>query len=274
MLDFGLARIEPVHGEAIDARATAAGALVGTPAYMSPEQLHGQPADARSDVFAYGVVLYEYASGMHPFDASTALARAARVLESHADPLAARCPHVPSAVAAVVDRCLQKTPADRFSSAADIAQALTHPTHSIVDPLRPVRFQNMWRVHQAATMALYVVAGAIAWWMKETVRTPLPLWIFVAIGLAATVAGVVRGHLLFTWRMNRPRLLHEWRRVRPAVVAIDLLIAFALAIDGASIVTARPLWGMLTIAFSAALALATTLMEPATTDAAFGHGAR
>src|SRR4029077_5266969 len=75
VLDFGLARMEQAHADPSaslgpgtnKARATVAGALVGTPAYMSPEQLNGQPADTRSDVFAYGVVVYEYASGAHPF---------------------------------------------------------------------------------------------------------------------------------------------------------------------------------------------------------------
>src|SRR5258708_32077258 len=99
VLDFGLARMEAVLADANAARATVAGALVGTPAYMSPEQLNGQPADARSDVFAYGVVLYEYASGMHPFHASTPLGLAARVLESEADPIATRCRHMPAGVA-------------------------------------------------------------------------------------------------------------------------------------------------------------------------------
>jgi hypothetical protein len=69
--------------------------------------------------------------------------------------------------------------------------------------------------------------------------------------------------------MNRARLTHEWQRVRPAVVAIDLLMAAGLAADGVSFVGVRPLWGMLTIAFAAGLALSTTLLEPATTAAAF-----
>jgi hypothetical protein len=124
-------------------------------------------------------------------------------------------------------------------------------------------------MHQAASMALYVVAATAAWWIKEQFKSPLSVWTFVAIGIAATVAGVSRAHLLFTWRMNRPRLIHEWQRVRPAVVTIDLLIAVGLAVDGISFAGVRPLWGMLTTAFAAGLALATTLLEPATTAAAF-----
>jgi hypothetical protein len=265
----------PLATSSPGALATLPGLLVGTPAYMSPEQLNGQPADARADVFAYGVVLYEYACGAHPFEASTPLALAARVLESSARPVAETCRHIPPVVAAVVDRCLRKSPAERFASAGDIVQALAQLQAAMPATPPPQRFQTMWRVHQAVTMLLYTIAGTAAWWIKEVFKGPLGppgtllLWTFVAIGLGGAIAGVSRGHLLFTWRMNRPRLTHEWRRVRPAVVVIDLLMALGLAADGISIAAIRPLWGMLTIAFAAGLALSTTLMEPATTAAAF-----
>jgi serine/threonine protein kinase len=272
VLDFGLARssqaMTPLSSSPAGALATLPGLLVGTPAYMSPEQLNGQPADARADVFAFGVVLYEYACGVHPFEASTPLGLAARVLESNARPVAEGCRHIPPNVATVVDRCLQKSPAERFASAGEIVQVLASSPVA-PEPARPQRFQTMWRVHQAASMALYVVAATIAWEIKEQFKSPLSLWIFVAIGIAATVTGVSRAHLLFTWRMNRSRLTHEWQRVRPAVVMIDLLIAVGLAVDGISFAAVRPLWGMLTIAFAAGLALSTTLLEPATTAAAF-----
>jgi serine/threonine protein kinase len=274
VLDFGLARtshaLTPLSSSPAGALATLPGLLVGTPAYMSPEQLNGQPADPRADVFAFGVVLYEYACGVHPFEASTPLGLAARVLESDARPVADGCRHIPPNVAAVVDRCLRKSPAERFATAGEIVQALAPGNVTPgLEPARPDRFQTMWRVHQAASMGLYVVASAIAWEIKEQFRSPLSLWTFVAIGIAATIAGVSRGHLLFTSRMNRARLTHEWQRVRPAVVTIDLLMAAGLAVDGISFVGVRPLWGMLTIAFAASLALSTTLMEPATTAAAF-----
>jgi serine/threonine protein kinase len=272
VLDFGLARsshaVMPLSSSPAGALATLPGILVGTPAYMSPEQLNGQPADPRADVFAFGVVLYEYACGVHPFEASTPLGLAARVLESDARPVADSCRHIPPHVAAVVDRCLRKSPAERFATAGEIAQALVS-VNSIAEPAPPGRFQTMWRVHQASSMALYVAASTIAWWIKEQFKSPLSLWTFVAIGIAATIAGVSRGHLLFTWRMNRARLTHEWQRVRPAVVVIDLLMAAGLAVDGISFAGVRPLWGMLTIAFATGLALSTTLMEPATTAAAF-----
>ena len=90
---------------------TQPGMLIGTPAYMAPEQINGLPVDARADVFAFGVLLYEYACGVHPFAASTALATVARVLESDARPLASRA-DVPSRLADV-DRALPAEGAGR-----------------------------------------------------------------------------------------------------------------------------------------------------------------
>src|ERR671932_342134 len=84
---------------------TRTGFLVGTPAYMAPEQFHNQAADARSDVFAYGVVMYEYACGTHPVRAKT--------------PLTA-----PRPAGDVIARCMQESPAERFASAAEILAAL------------------------------------------------------------------------------------------------------------------------------------------------------
>jgi len=266
ILDFGLARIEAVPGDAAAARATTAGALVGTPAYMSPEQLNGQPADPRSDVFAFGVVLYEYASGFHPFHASTPLGLAARVLESDADPIATRCRHVPAAVAAVVDRCLQKSPADRFASAAGIADALRKGAAAVSPP----PFLTMWRAHQLATMLLYIAVTWVAWWIKEQIKpSQMLLAVFVALGIGAAAAGVMRGHLIFTSALNKANLSTERRRLRPVLVPIDLLMAAGCTLAGLSLVGDQPLDGVLTVGLAVSLALATIMMEPATTTAAF-----
>ncbi len=124
VLDFGLAYAADSGVLKAGALATMPGVLVGTPAYMAPEQLNGERADARADVFAYGVVVYEYACGTHPFNASTPLGLVARVLESDAPPIAERVHHMPAHVAMVIDRCLRKSAADRFGSATEIVAAL------------------------------------------------------------------------------------------------------------------------------------------------------
>jgi hypothetical protein len=97
----------------------------------------------------------------------------------------------------------------------------------------------------------------------------LTLWLFIALGVGAAIAGIARAHLLFTSAVNPRGLLTEPRRVRRPVRTVDLVIAAGLTVDGLSIATARPPWGVLTVGLAAGIALAALLMEPATSAAAF-----
>jgi predicted Ser/Thr protein kinase len=264
ILDFGLARINAPASDPRTVHATRPGAVIGTPGYMAPEQLNGQPVDARTDVFAFGVMLYEYACGTHPFAAATPLAMAARVLESEAGPIDARCPDLAPSLAVVIERCLRKRPEERFDSGAEILKALGRE-----DAARPVgRTAEWWRTHQLVAVALYFIASGLAWQIKEWVPgTPAPL--FVAVAIAATAGAVFRGHLMFTERMNRPGLAVERRRAAPVTLVIDLLIAVALLSDGALLAPVRMLPATLTIALGVGVALARLVLEPSTTAAAF-----
>jgi len=268
ILDFGLARIDAPAESAspMHAFATLPGVLIGTPAYMAPEQLNGQPVDARADVFAYGVLMYEYSCGVHPFSASTELARIARLLESDARPLGERCPQLPAAIADVVARCLHKAPAERYGSAGEILQVINRDLAA--RPLRPSMI--WWRTHQLAIMTVYVIAAVVAWHLKEAFVGARSLWLFIGIGIGAALGGIGRGHLLFTEQINRPRLVTEWRRTARANLIVELLMAAALFADALLAVPTRPLWAMLTMALAVGIALAAVLMEPATTAAAFG----
>jgi len=266
ILDFGLALVGVrAAGEA--PRLTQPGMLVGTPAYMAPEQINGLPIDARADVFAFGVLLYEYACGAHPFAASTALATVARVLESDARPLAARA-DVPSRVADVIARCLRKAPAERFGSAADLVGALA----AAADPDPPAAgpHATWWRIHQIVVASLYVVGAALAWQLKEWIETPVTVAIFIALCGAATTGSVLRGHLVFTSVMNQPHLTTERRRTRGATRLIDLLTAALLFADAVVIAGTRALPGVVALALALGIGLASMVLEPATTTAAFG----
>jgi serine/threonine protein kinase len=268
VLDFGLARVEAAsQGVAAGSpNLTLPGMLVGTLAYMAPEQVNREAADARADVFAFGTVMYEYACGSHPFAAASPLATIARVLESDASPLGARVPALPPAFCAIVERCLRKSAADRFQSAGEIAAALETIEVGAARANRP----TWWRVHQVALLALYIVASSVAWGYKESFPRDAALWLFIAIGCAAAVGGVVRGHWLFTERMNRARIVVERRRAATVVAAMDLLVAACLTVDALLIASIRPLWTVLTIGLAVGVALAALLMEPATTAAVFG----
>jgi len=194
------------------------------------------------------------------------LALLARVLESDARPLEERCPQLPAPIADVVARCLRKVPAERYASAGEIVDVINRsvvarvPHHSMV----------WWRTHQLAVMCVYVIATTLAWYIKEAFVGPVSLWLFIALGIGAAVGGIGRGHLLFTEQMNRPRLVAEWQRTARLNIIVDLLMAAALFSDGLLMAPSRPFWALLTMALALGIALASVLMEPATTAAAFG----
>jgi len=119
LLDFGLAKIQPATPADITVTQTQAGSILGTAGYMAPEQIHGQPVDARSDIFAFGAVLYEMLSGRRAFTRETAIATMAAILHTEPDPLES-----PPELARVVARCLLKSPAGRFQSMAEVIAAL------------------------------------------------------------------------------------------------------------------------------------------------------
>ncbi len=127
LLDFGLAKLAPraptSHG-ASTSLPTLEGSRAGTPAYMSPEQIVGDPIDARSDLFSFGVLGYELLSGRRPFTGDTLSALARAVVAADPPPLATLRPDVPAPFAAVVMRCLSKAPEDRPASAGEVAEAL------------------------------------------------------------------------------------------------------------------------------------------------------
>jgi serine/threonine-protein kinase len=128
ILDFGLAKLLRPPQEAAAAStvagATQPGLVMGTVAYMSPEQIRGHEVDHRADIFAFGCVLYEMLSGERPFAGSTAADTVAAILTRDPTPLADRRSDVPTALEFVVLRCLEKRPEERFDTARDVAFAL------------------------------------------------------------------------------------------------------------------------------------------------------
>lgn len=99
---------------------TTAGTIIGTIQYMSPEQIEGREADARSDIFAFGAVLYEMAAGKRPFEGKSQLSLASSILEKDPEPVRALKPQIPAAFEHVITTCLQKNPEDRYLAAHDI----------------------------------------------------------------------------------------------------------------------------------------------------------
>ncbi|MEW5737851.1 MAG: serine/threonine-protein kinase [Myxococcota bacterium] len=161
LLDFGLAKragpgTPSPRPDEPTSLVTRAGHVLGTPGYMSPEQAVGDPVDARTDLFSFGVVLYELLVGRRPFSGSNQVKLMASLLgEQPVTPVAAR-PEVGQALSAVVMRCLAKHPHDRFPDAASVRQALEA---AAVPPRR-----RRWPI-LAGTGALSLVAMAlVGWW--------------------------------------------------------------------------------------------------------------
>src|ERR1700761_2024975 len=123
LLDFGLAKQTDDSSPGDETKATGVitqvGAIMGTPAYMSPEQAEGKPVDARSDIFSFGVVLHEMLAGRRAFAGSSAAAIIGAIVYKDPPPLSA-----PPALQAIVRKCLEKSPDARFQSATDLRLAL------------------------------------------------------------------------------------------------------------------------------------------------------
>jgi eukaryotic-like serine/threonine-protein kinase len=126
---------ETISGPSPFSPLTSAGQLVGTIQYMSPEQIEGKDADARSDIFALGAVLYEMATGKRPFNGKSQISLATAILERDPEPIRTLQPSLPAALDRVVTTCLQKNPDDRFQSARDVRLELKWIPETVTDPV-------------------------------------------------------------------------------------------------------------------------------------------
>jgi len=177
VLDFGLAKlIEPALAEAgLTAMPTAAlsgdGRIVGTVAYMSPEQAEGKRIDGRSDIFSLGVLLYEMATGEHPFKGETTLSTITSILRDTPRPITDLNHALPRDLAVIVRRCLAKDPELRTQSAKDVRNQLEDLKHAldsgdlqaptVIAGVPRERFTWRW----AAAVVTAAVLGAVGAWM-------------------------------------------------------------------------------------------------------------
>jgi serine/threonine-protein kinase len=118
--DFGLAQLPEAQRQNL----TAPGVTLGTPMYMSPEQVQGLPVDHRSDLYSLGVTYYHMLAGQPPFRADTAIALALKHLREEAPSLAAKRPDLPRELVSLIEKLMQKSPASRYASAAELLKDL------------------------------------------------------------------------------------------------------------------------------------------------------
>ncbi len=301
ILDFGLAYFQEADVTQTNLTGDRA---IGTPAYMSPEQIRGAPVDARADIFSLGLVAYELLTSRHPFAASTTAGTLARIIQDDPAPLAALAgSSFPDPVLGplddVVRRCLRKAPDDRYQTAVEVADAVeaasigssgtSAPSFDAGPMLGPSLGASVpqaqsgpagrgamwwWQFHQAAATAVYVLLLVPLWRARGLSPGTPGNWLFLAAVIAVVVAGSTRLHLWFaarldeeTWRAQQPRA-RKWTMGADAVFALALLAGGLLATgadDGAAI---------LLVAAAAAVVVSSVIVEPATTRAADGAGGR
>lgn len=168
LVDFGLAKA------AAQTQLTTAGATLGTVAYMSPEQVQGRAVDARSDLWALGVVLYEMLTGERPFRGEHEQAIVYSIRNDPPVPIGDRRDDIPPALQAIVDRCLQKAPADRYPTAAEVKADLQQVMRtSTGESLRPSGYTTpprrpAWTRRIAGGLAGIVVVLLVLWAFPPT----------------------------------------------------------------------------------------------------------
>ena len=178
LLDFGLAKPTVAGTSATETSApmfsaamtltsptplsplTTSGALVGTVQYMAPEQFEGKEADARTDIFAFGSMLYEMATGKRPFSGKTQIKVVSAILEDDPHPVSQLRPGLPPAIEHVVRTCLRKIPEDRYHSAHDIAAELKWISETAHErPKQILAFSKLWL---AAMLLIGALLGGLA----------------------------------------------------------------------------------------------------------------
>lgn len=242
IMDFGIAR-------SMDAATRMTGSMVGTPAYMAPEQVSGKPVDYRTDIYSLGLVLYEIYTGVPAFHADTAVAVALKQMNEAPTPPHMLDPSFPAPVERVILRCLEKEPAKRFSSVAELMQALS-PFSSSIAVNRPAPAAPVLTPHPqlrssavppASTHGAAAPSAAVTnpFYSPTILSAParrsgsplgwILLGILLAVGVVAARAWVAQAKLAD--RIAPPALPHALIPVPPA---------FALNSSGADSSDANP----------------------------------
>jgi predicted Ser/Thr protein kinase len=249
VVDFGIARIT---GDAT--RITREGALLGTPAYMAPEQLLGTPADARADIYAFGIVLTEMLTGKHP--------------GAERDPLNQPITGPAAALVEIARRCTHVDPGSRYQNVDALLDALGRAADGSTTARSNARW--WWEFHQVTAAAVYALTAWPAWQARGVLGGDTGTGFFITVLAAIVVSAALRLHLWFTSRFY-PAELHwvrerssRWRAAADALFTVALVSAGILIRSRAASLTA------LLIAIAAGALVAAVRVEPATTRAAFG----
>ena len=271
ILDFGLAIEAPRDGATRpDPRITYEGMFLGTPAYASPEQLLRSEVDERTDVFSFGLMLYELAAGRHPFLETDSITTISRILEAEAPDLTQLNPSIPGKFGGIVRRCLNKRPADRYGTARDLLTELEEVCEEPGDEpkVRPASTLWWWQFHQAVAGFGYYAMLYPMWKVKQWVGGVEGSLLFFPALIAVGVAANLRLHLWFTSKFYRAELPNQRRRVSRWIRWADYLFALMLAISAIQIHTMHAIIATLLMAVAIGSLVAFLMIEPTTARAA------
>jgi eukaryotic-like serine/threonine-protein kinase len=289
ILDFGLARFESRNNEGPGLRLTHAGMFLGTPAYSSPEQLLGSDVDFRTDLFSFGVLLYEMATGKHPFGSVSSMTTIARILEADVVALTRVDPSLPQDLDTIVRRCLRKNPSDRYGSTGDLqfdlerllavyagdsSQLITAPAVADSRGERKLSPLWWWQFHQACAGFGYYGMIYPLWRVKQWLGGVEGSLIFFPALVAVGVAANLRLHLWFTSRFYPSELAGQRRKTAFWVRGADWLFVLLLAVTAVRIHTIHAIIATLLMSVSIGALVAFSLIEPTTTNAALDGAPR
>ena len=184
LLDFGLAKLSDLH-DASDSELTRPtpeteeGSILGTVSYMSPEQAEARRVDARADIFSFGAVLYEMATGQRAFLGRSKISTLAAILQGDPKPAAEIHAGLPREFEKIIERCLRKDPAWRYQSAADLKIRLCDLQREIESgvPAAAAAAPPRRAWHWIAALSIGLAVGAAgAWWWGALSRPPAAAW--------------------------------------------------------------------------------------------------
>jgi predicted Ser/Thr protein kinase len=254
VVDFGIAQIEGPEAT----RLTRAGSMLGTPAYMAPEQLLGQTVDGRADIYAWGIVLSEMLTGRHPLQGRGSTQDV----------------HLTGPFASVIARSLHADPAARYASARELVSALGSGVAPginsvpIPDPIPgPSRF--WWEFHEAVTALVYAVMVIPAWYARGQIGGWPGRTFFIALVTTVVVATTARLHLWFTSRFYPGELDWVHQRSSRWIRVADWLFAATLIVGGVLIGDERSPLAIVLPSVAVGAVVAFLLIEPVTTRDAF-----
>ncbi len=267
VLDFGLARMVEGGRDRTRTRLTERGMVLGTPGYMAPEQLAGGPVDARADIFAFGVLVWELSTGEHPFgvDSAALLARMAEMMEGRSAVLSRSLP-LPG-LDRIARRAMRAHADERYQKATDLLADLRALSTGTVAPAGGDALW-WWQFHQAAISGVNAAMPVAAWAARHAAPSPYGSWLFYLTLALATVSVTMRLNLWFISRVHRDILVEQRRRVAPVVTAIDALLAVVLLVAAGIVAGTHDALAAFFLTIALVTVASLVLIEPVTTRAA------